>query len=116
MARRTKSNGATSDASSTNAAVGEESAEIPSQASPQSLRVLLVEDQPADAQLVNDLLEESEDVRIEVDHVTRLDSAVDRMGDENFELVLLDLSLPDGYGSFTIEFAAKFATQLPSSF
>ena len=113
MASRTKSNGATSDTSSTRAAVGEERTETRSQASALPLRVLLIEDQPADAQLVNDLLGESEDVRFEVAHVTRLDSAVDRMRDEDFDLVLLDLSLPDGYGSFTIEFAAKFAKQLP---
>ena len=55
----------------------------------------------------------SEDVQIKVYHVTRLNAAVDRMSDEDCALVLLDLSLPDGYGSFTIDFAAQFARQLP---
>jgi DNA-binding NarL/FixJ family response regulator len=112
MASSRKSNGATSEAASASAGVGE-SAGIRSETSPRPLRVLRVEDQPADAQLVQDLLEESEDVQIEVDHVTRLDAAVDRMSDEDCDLVLLDLSLPDGYGSFTIDFAAQFARQLP---
>lgn len=80
---------------------------------PQPLRVLLVEDHAADAHLVQHLLDASEDVLFEVTHVTHLELAVALVSKEEFDLVLLDLSLPDGYGSFTIDFAAQFAQRIP---
>jgi len=57
------------------------------------IRVLLVENNPADAQRALDLLREKEDGQIEVTHVERLSSALHRLGRESFDAILMaDLS------------------------
>ncbi|MDQ7825131.1 MAG: response regulator [Candidatus Eremiobacteraeota bacterium] len=59
-------------------------------------RVLLVEDNPADIDLIRELLAETGSFRI--DSATRLSEALARLGAEKFDLVLLDLGLPDSMG------------------
>jgi len=67
---------------------------------PTSLAVLLVEDNPADAYLVRDMLTEgaSEGARFTVTQVDRLTQALEQVADTAFDVVLLDLSLPDAHG------------------
>ena len=77
------------------------------------LRVLLVEDNPGDVLIVREVLSSQGADRYLVDHVSRLDAAMARLSEARYDLVLLDLSLPDGYGSFTLECAATFARELP---
>jgi len=60
--------------------------------------VLLVEDDPADARLIQEALAGGEDGLFRVAWVTRLSDALERLGRENIEVVLLDLTLPDGQG------------------
>ncbi|MFZ3175197.1 MAG: EAL domain-containing protein [Thiobacillus sp.] len=62
--------------------------------------VLLIEDEPADAKLIQDALAGTGtgDSVFHVEWVTRLSDALKRLGNEKFEVVLLDLSLPDGKG------------------
>ncbi|MCE9673060.1 hybrid sensor histidine kinase/response regulator [Myxococcus stipitatus] len=62
------------------------------------LRLLLVEDNPGDARLLQEELREMPSVRCEVTHVTRLSDAVRVVGGATVDAVLLDLSLPDGHG------------------
>ncbi len=61
-------------------------------------RLLLVEDNPADARLVRELLQQYRGATISIDHVTRLDRARARLDEQRYEVVLLDLSLPDSAG------------------
>lgn len=77
------------------------------------LRVLLVEDNPGDVLIVQQVLSGQGAPRYLIDHVPRLDAAMEKLRESRYDLVLLDLSLPDGYGSFTIECAATFAKDLP---
>jgi len=67
---------------------------------PTPLTVLLVEDNPADAYLVRDMLTEgaSEGGRFTVTQVDRLTQALEQVADTTFDVVLLDLSLPDAHG------------------
>jgi len=67
---------------------------------PTSLAVLLVEDNPADAYLVRDMLTEgaNEGARFTVTQVDRLTQALEQVVDTAFDVVLLDLSLPDAHG------------------
>ncbi|UVT16662.1 MAG: response regulator [Nitrospira sp.] len=58
-------------------------------------RVLLVEDNLGDARLAQEMLSESPDFEVDVTCVGRLNQAVDVMTNESFDVVLLDLSLPD---------------------
>ncbi|MDP2110654.1 MAG: EAL domain-containing protein [Thiobacillus sp.] len=60
--------------------------------------VLLIEDDPADARLIQDALAGTVSSAFRVEWVTRLSDALKRLGNEKFEVVLLDLSLPDGNG------------------
>src|SRR4029077_3930114 len=56
-------------------------------------RVLLVEDNPADARLLRELLAEARHERFEIVHVDRVSEALARLADGEFEAMLLDLSL-----------------------
>ncbi|OYX31083.1 MAG: diguanylate cyclase [Hydrogenophilales bacterium 32-62-9] len=60
--------------------------------------VLLIEDDPADAKLIQDALAGTENSLFHVEWVARLADALDRLQGERFEVVLLDLSLPDSRG------------------
>lgn len=60
--------------------------------------VLLIEDDPADARLIRDALAGTGNSPFHVEWVTRLSDALKRLGSERFEVVLLDLTLPDSQG------------------
>ena len=60
--------------------------------------VLLVEDSPSDARLLEEFLEEVSATEFELTHVQRLAEAQDRLQEKRFEVVLLDLGLPDSQG------------------
>ena len=77
------------------------------------LRVLLVEDNPADAQLVADLLEEGRGADYEVIHAERLAEALERANSEAFDAVLLDLGLPDSRGLETVRSFQEGVGTLP---
>ena len=65
------------------------------------LKILLIEDNSADARLVEALLEECEDMALA--WVTGLDAALVELARTAFDAVLLDLLLPDGHGTDLIE-------------
>jgi signal transduction histidine kinase len=77
------------------------------------LRVLMVEDNPGDARLLQEELKEVVSTRFEVRHVTRLAEAVEAVGEPGVDVVLLDLSLPDGQGLSNIERMRQAAPMLP---
>jgi len=78
------------------------------------LRVLLVEDSAADARLVGELLRCEARPRFEVTVVARLAEAVRTVERERcFDVVLLDLSLPDAAGLDGIERLHEVAPQIP---
>lgn len=64
----------------------------------ETIRVLLVEDNPADIYLVRRILAETSDFPVAVEAVGRLAAALDRLHQGGIDLVLLDLSLPDSNG------------------
>jgi sigma-B regulation protein RsbU (phosphoserine phosphatase) len=62
------------------------------------LRVLLVEDNPGDAHLIETLLDQHSPGDFNIRHVSRLDQALTDLADDPADIVLLDLSLPDASG------------------
>src|SRR2546428_12314539 len=60
-----------------------------------AIRVLLVEDTPGDARLVEETLAEVRSARFDLTHVTRLDDARQSLEKEQYDAVLLDLVLED---------------------
>jgi len=79
----------------------------------EGIRVLLVEDNPGDARLLAELLRDTDAGRLKLEHVETLDKALDRLSRERFDLVLLDLSLPDEQGLSTIVRAHTCAPKVP---
>jgi signal transduction histidine kinase len=73
------------------------------------LRILLVEDNPGDARLVRESLADS--ARVELAHCGRLDEALKRLGEQPFDVVILDLSLPDSNGLQTL---VRVRTEVPA--
>jgi len=79
-----------------------------------SIRVLLVEDNPGDARLVEILLSEADSSSsFEVTHAGRLDEAFDLLNRAAFDVVLLDLSLPDSSGLQTVNRMRTAAPRAP---
>jgi two-component system cell cycle response regulator len=65
---------------------------------PEPLRVLLVEDNPGDAHLVERTLEEVRPGRFRLAWVTRLADGIATLTEDPYTVVLLDLNLPDARG------------------
>jgi len=65
---------------------------------PRALRVLAVEDNPADALLLREMLRDSAAATADVRIVPRLSAAIEVLLDGGIDCVLLDLSLPDADG------------------
>ncbi len=65
-------------------------------------KILLVEDNAVDARLTQDILAEWSLETFTITHVTRLSEAFRFLARARFDAVLLDLSLPDGYGLSTV--------------
>jgi len=74
-------------------------------------RVLLIEDNPDDACFLLEALSETREEQIELVHVVQLDDAAKRLREETFQVILLDLSLPDSQG---IETVLRVQDQAPS--
>lgn len=67
------------------------------------LKILLVEDNDADAHLTQDILAEWSIEQFDVTHVARLSEAFLQLARTRFDAILLDLSLPDGFGLLTLK-------------
>ena len=62
------------------------------------IRVLLVEDSPDDARLIQVLLGKATEAQFVITHENRLEKGVVRLKQDRFDVVLLDFSLPDSIG------------------
>jgi phosphoserine phosphatase RsbU/P len=84
-------------------------------ASRESIRALLIEDNPGDARLMRELLRDVESGHGAVDLLLadRVSTGVDRLRDGGVQLVLLDLSLPDSAGLATFEAVHSAAPDVP---
>ena len=67
------------------------------------IKILLIEDNPGDARLVQVLLDEVENTAFGITHVESLDEALGRLDTGLSDVILADLSLPDSSGLTTIE-------------
>jgi len=65
---------------------------------PTSIRVLLIEDNPGDCRLLRALLGESEAHHFELSEAPRLEEGLAKVAAEDFDVLLVDLSLPDSHG------------------
>src|SRR5579871_1612364 len=79
------------------------------------MRALLVEDNPGDARLIREMLRETgaNAASVELSIVDRLSAGLERISGGHFDLVLLDLSLPDSSGLETFERVHTLAPGVP---
>ncbi len=65
------------------------------------LRIGLVEDNPGDARLIQEMLREPPITQFRLTHSTRMDQLLENLDREPIEVLLLDLGLPDSQGMDT---------------
>ena len=86
---------------------------------PAVVRVLLVEDNPADVDLIQEALEEGAldpafaGSALRLEQVDRLATALERLSAGEIDVVLLDLSLPDSHGFSTFVRLVRAAPRTP---
>ena len=77
------------------------------------IKVLLVEDSPSDALIVESELTRGDGAKFCVVHLEQLNAALDRLRAQHFDVVLLDLNLPDSQGFETFLRLYGEASEVP---
>jgi DNA-binding NtrC family response regulator len=67
-----------------------------------AIRVLHVEDSPSYAFWVREALSVWEEAHVEITHVDSVEAALQQLSEEQFDLIILDLDLPDSRGVATV--------------
>ncbi|MGK7917971.1 MAG: ATP-binding protein [Prochloraceae cyanobacterium] len=76
-------------------------------------KILLIEDNLAEARLLQEFLKEANHKQFSLVHVQRLQQALQLLEQESFDAILLDLTLPDSQGLSSLEPLMKKAPSLP---
>ncbi|MBU0716164.1 MAG: response regulator [Verrucomicrobia bacterium] len=76
-------------------------------------KVLLIEDDQADAQLIMEILREEPENAMEILHVSNLAHGLETLERGGIDVVLLDLTLPDSSGHNTFAMLAKHVPTMP---
>ncbi len=78
------------------------------------IKVLMIEDNMGDYKLILKLLEKSENAKFELVHSQRLSSGVELLENNNFDVILLDLGLPDSDGLESFNVILKRHPEIPT--
>ncbi|SNQ60223.1 hybrid sensor histidine kinase/response regulator [Candidatus Methanoperedens nitratireducens] len=80
----------------------------------EDIRVLLIEDNPADARLIREMLAYEKDVSFNLEWKDNLTEGLKRLAGGRVDIVLLDLMLPDSFGRlYTFTTAQAQAPEVP---
>lgn len=77
------------------------------------ISVLLIEDNPIHARLIQNLLEESKTSVFDLNSADRLSTGIERLAGGNIDVILLDLVLPDSQELETLERVRAAAPEMP---
>ena len=77
------------------------------------IKVLLIEDNPGDVRLIREMLRDAGATQFELEHADQLSSGLERLAERKFDLLLLDLGLPDSQGLYTLTETIAQAPELP---
>ncbi|MCT7994886.1 hybrid sensor histidine kinase/response regulator [Laspinema olomoucense] len=77
------------------------------------MKILLVEDNRADAELLQEVLSDFGEDKFTFAHVWRISEALKQLAKTEFDVVLLDLSLPDSWGLETLMQVQNQAPTIP---
>ncbi len=75
--------------------------------------ILLIEDNTVDVRLIQELLKKSSDLSYDLESFSRLSDGINRLKDKDFDIILLDLTLPDSDIESTIESMLEYALKIP---
>jgi signal transduction histidine kinase len=78
-----------------------------------SVKLLLIEDSPDDAAVIREALSEASDAHYEMEWANRLSAGLEALTRQAFDLVLVDLDLPDSQGLDTVVRAHTHAPSVP---
>lgn len=78
-----------------------------------AIAILLIEDDLAEARLIKEILQNFDLNRFVLTHVQRLQTGLNRLKQEQFDLILLDLTLPDSQGLSSVELLVQNFSHLP---
>ena len=76
-------------------------------------RILLIEDDPADAMLITELLNKTVDFPHKIEQRLTLSSALKALRELEFDIILSDMGLPDSKGYQTFEKVSQSAHDTP---
>ncbi|HDQ71317.1 MAG TPA: response regulator [Chloroflexi bacterium] len=77
------------------------------------IRILLIEDDPDYAQIIETLLTVMWDGKMILEHLDHLSAGLERLAKVDVDLILLDLSLPDSQGLSTFTKIRRQAPHIP---
>ncbi|OGX40194.1 MAG: hypothetical protein A3C53_07635 [Omnitrophica WOR_2 bacterium RIFCSPHIGHO2_02_FULL_68_15] len=77
------------------------------------IRLLLIEDSAGDARLIQEALKSDEALTFQVVWTQRLAFGLERLAHDSFDVILLDLSLPDSHGIATLLTVHAKAASIP---
>ncbi|MBU1925519.1 MAG: response regulator [Candidatus Omnitrophica bacterium] len=77
------------------------------------VKVFLIEDDEAVVQLIRDLLSKVPETRFVTESASSLQTGLEKLGQSSFDIILLDLSLPDSRGLETFNTVFQHAPHLP---
>ena len=78
-----------------------------------TINVLLIEDNPGDVRLIQEMVREIQSSLIELEFYDNLADGIQSLNQNDFKAILLDLSLPDSNGLETIERMLEKANGIP---
>jgi signal transduction histidine kinase/DNA-binding response OmpR family regulator len=79
----------------------------------ETIRVLLIEDNPGDARFIREMLAEVETPPFDLEHADRLSSGLERLAAGGIDVILLDLLLPESQGLATFRQVYAQAPEVP---
>jgi len=77
------------------------------------IKILLVEDNPGDVRILEELFKDVHNFPVEIRNTVRLGDAFEYLRQERFDIILLDLTLPDSKGLETLTSMLEYAPDLP---
>jgi len=78
-----------------------------------TVSILLIEDNPGDRRLIQEMLAEAANVTFNVQYAERLEAGLECLGQNGAEVILLDLGLPDSQGLETLRTVHARASEMP---
>lgn len=77
------------------------------------IKILLIEDSREDSVIIHEMLKESSNINFQMTHADRLKTGFENLFRDSFDVILLDLNLPDSWGFDTFIRTYDQAPELP---